>query len=123
MTASPPPNDVLFVSADLFLGSRVRAAADSQGRVLTVAASGSMAFKRLQESAFRLVIIDLETPGVDVSQLVQQRGEAGLPRFLAYGPHVRAAMLKAARDAGCDEVLTRGQFDATMNDILGRPTP
>jgi len=33
-----------------------------------------------------------------------------VPRVVAYGSHVDAAGLKAARDAGCDVVLPRSAF-------------
>jgi len=39
-------------------------------------------------------------------------------RVLAFGPHVERGALQAARDAGADEVLTRGAFDHNMDQVL-----
>ncbi len=110
-------SDVLLVSADLFLGSRVRGAAEAAGRSIDVAASGDAAISRLIAGHYRLVLIDLETPGLDIGALRQSCGERPV---VAYGPHVRVPLLTSARQAGCNEVLTRGQFDASMHEVLAR---
>jgi hypothetical protein len=39
-------------------------------------------------------------------------------RVLAFGPHIEKSTLQAARDAGADEVLTRGAFDHHMDAVL-----
>jgi CheY-like chemotaxis protein len=112
--------DVLLVSPDLFLGSRIRGTVESQGRSLSVASTGHAAAERLDAGNYRLVLIDLQTPGLDLTDLRQRRTARGEPAFVAYGPHVQAPLLRAARAAGCDEVLTRGQFDASIRDVLNR---
>jgi hypothetical protein len=40
--------------------------------------------------------------------------------IVAYAPHVHEDRLRAATEAGCNEVLSRGQFDRQMDDILAR---
>jgi len=37
---------------------------------------------------------------------------------VAFGPHVHEERLAAAREAGCDEVLSRGEFFARVNAIV-----
>jgi hypothetical protein len=39
-------------------------------------------------------------------------------RIIAYGPHVDEALLADAKEAGCDEVLTRGQFNKLFAELL-----
>jgi hypothetical protein len=39
-------------------------------------------------------------------------------RVIAFGPHVEKDALQAARNAGADEVLTRGALDHHMEEIL-----
>jgi len=56
-----------------------------------------------------LVVVDLHNPGFDVSVLIPPIKAVGA-RVVAYGSHVDAARLKAARQAGCDEVLPRSAF-------------
>lgn len=109
--------DVLLVSADLFLGSRVRGAAEVAGRSLEVASSGRSAVERVADGRFRLVLIDLETPGLDLEAIMDGR-EARLTTYVAYGPHVRTGLLDGARRAGCDVVLTRGQLDASLGNLM-----
>lgn len=128
MTGEGSHSDVLLISADLFLGSRVRGSVESSGWTLDVAGSGTQAAERLQSaSRYRLVLIDLETPGLQIAELMTPRPDDDPPAVIAYGPHVHEQRLEAARQAGCDEVLTRGRFDATLPRLLeehltGRPT-
>jgi DNA-binding NarL/FixJ family response regulator len=59
----------------------------------------------------RCIIVDLDNPGLDLPALLAALREAGLrPRVVAYGPHVNAELLHAARAAGCDPVLPRSKF-------------
>lgn len=123
MTADDGSVNVLYVSADLFLGSRVRGALDSRGGHLQVAGSGELALEAIPDCAqCRVVFVDLETPGLQIDALVRARGDGG-PPIVAYGPHVHEHRLQLAREAGCDEVLTRGQFDASLPKLLDRFLP
>ena len=71
-----------------------------------------------------LVLLDLTTASLDVHELVPRlRDRASRPiSIVAYGPHVHEESLAAAREAGCDEVLARGQFDAQLDAILEQQT-
>ncbi len=111
---------VLLVSADLFLGSRIQGAVAAKGAKLSVAAGGTAAMTRLAEQAFSLVLIDLETPGLDPVEVVTAASASVATPTVAYGPHVKEYMLSVAKVAGCTEVLSRGKFDATIGEILSR---
>ncbi len=58
------------------------------------------------------IILDLAFPGLDITSLIQRLAQvcAVMPRLIAYGAHVDAAGLRAARQAGCDIVLPRSAF-------------
>jgi hypothetical protein len=56
-----------------------------------------------------LAVLDLHNPGLEVERLVPAIKSVG-PRVVGYGSHVDAVRLKAARKAGCDEVLPRSAF-------------
>ena len=57
-----------------------------------------------------LVVVDLSRPGVVAAV-------GGLPApVVGFAPHVDAELLAAARAAGCDEVLPRSRFFATLAD-------
>ena len=104
--------DGLIICDDLIFTSRVTATA--RAHRLTVRSAGSVTAGLQTARANRLtcVILDLNLPGLDLSDLL-----AGLkaacptpPRLVGYGSHVDAPALKAARTAGVDLVLTRSQF-------------
>ena len=67
-----------------------------------------------------LVILDLGMPGLDVRGVVARLRALRVPaaKIIAFGPHVHEALLQAARDAGCDTVLARGQFYARLDEIV-----
>ena len=56
-----------------------------------------------------LAVLDLHNPGLDLGAIVPVVKAAGA-KVIGYGSHVDAVRLKAARKAGCDEVLPRSAF-------------
>jgi CheY-like chemotaxis protein len=110
---------VVLFTRDLMCSSRVTGAAVAAGARVRVAMSAAELLA--QAAGERLVILDLESPGADPAELLPRlRSLSPSPsKVIAFGPHVRAATLQAAHDAGCDEVLTRGEFYARVKDILG----
>jgi CheY-like chemotaxis protein len=48
----------------------------------------------------------------------QAAGQGRRLRVLAWGPHVAKDLLQAARDAGADDVLTRGALEHNMEEVL-----
>jgi DNA-binding NarL/FixJ family response regulator len=114
---------ILMLSTDLMFASRVSGAAARLGTTLQTAATPETLFEQLAASEpAALVLIDLTTRGFDPRQWVPLlRQAANSPSaILAYGPHVQGRLLSAATAAGCDEVFTRGQFNARMDEILSR---
>ncbi|HEX4415748.1 MAG TPA: hypothetical protein VH107_19105, partial [Lacipirellulaceae bacterium] len=71
-----------------------------------------------------LVIIDLAMPGLqlDFVQRLKSKSMNG-PRIVAFGPHVHKDRLAAARDVGCDVVISRGQFFSEIESILNNEAP
>ena len=62
------------------------------------------------------VLVDLGTPGLKPNDLAERLAPlaTGRPAIVAFGPHVHEALLSAAREAGCDEVVSRGQFSRNL---------
>jgi CheY-like chemotaxis protein len=56
-----------------------------------------------------LALIDLHHPGLDLNLAVSVLKGNGV-KVIGFGSHVDVARLKAARQAGCDEVLPRSAF-------------
>jgi CheY-like chemotaxis protein len=109
---------VVLVSRDLTLASRLEGAARVLGLSLQVAPSlGSL--PACLDPACRLVLLDLAEEGIDPAAVVPQvRTSAPQARIVAFGPHVQQATLAAAEAAGCDEVLSRGQFHRDLITLL-----
>jgi DNA-binding NarL/FixJ family response regulator len=110
--------DVLILCQDLFFTSQLTGAAQRAGRQPRTCLSVEACRKALEEAGeqARWVVVDLELPGTDLSQLKSALPEAC--RLLAFGPHVHTAQIESARSAGCDVVLTRGQAAAQLEEYL-----
>jgi DNA-binding NarL/FixJ family response regulator len=87
----------------------------------TVACGPALLSKvKAAESGQSVVLLDLSTPAIDaVETIAALKALSPPPRaIIAFGPHVHEAKLAAAQAAGCDLVLSRGQFDARAEAIL-----
>lgn len=109
----------LILSTDLMLGSQLSGAAARTGVSVQSCGSADKLLETLMPDEATLVILDLGLPTLDVAGLVaaiRQRSPAA--KVIAFGPHVHKQRLEAATAAGCDRVMSRGQFHATMDDLL-----
>ena len=102
----------IVLTDDLIFFTRISGAARAVGltvRQAKTAAELVVAARRLPPGG---VILDLQNPGLDLPALLAElKGACPLmPRVVAYGSHVEAAALRAAREAGCDPVLPRSKF-------------
>jgi CheY-like chemotaxis protein len=119
--AAKAPFDVsvLYLTNDLVFSSRVAAAGRSAGVPVRVTAAPGQLADALREEPAGLLLLDLTTPGLDPAALLASlETSSARPRILAYAPHVMTGRLQAARDAGCDQVLTRGQFHSQLEAIV-----
>lgn len=111
---------VILLSEDLIITSQVAGAAARQNVDLHTTIALQELFEQPNRLAASLVILDLSLAGIDPCVLVKNLRElADHPiRVVAFGPHVHQDRLSAARAAGCDEVLSRGQFYTGIDDVL-----
>ena len=118
---------ILFISAELMFVSRVNSVAATLGVELQTALSGAKGEELLATANPSIVVVDLSAPGVDIEKLMttvrvkaQSDGATTTfaPRVVAFAPHVHEQKLAAAKAAGCDAVLSRGQFDRSIADVL-----
>ena len=101
----------LLLSDDLIFASRITGTARALGREVRQVRDPSRLPGLASEAGARCVIVDLAFPGLDLPDLMRRLGEGGAaPRVVAYGSHVDAASLHAAREAGCAPVLPRSKF-------------
>jgi DNA-binding NarL/FixJ family response regulator len=114
---------VVLLTGDLTVISRVEGAAKLWGQSVRAFSSASQALAHCSWDDANLLIVDLatlSTQSVDMKALLEtlQQITSTPPRVVAFGPHVHEARLAAAREAGCDEVMSRGEFFARVNAIL-----
>jgi len=109
---------IIFLSSDLMFSSRVVGAAKALGAEVQLVAD-PFALPEKIEADCRLVMIDLSLDGLNLPAAVRAiRSAASQARVIAYGAHVDEAALADAIEAGCDVVLTRGQFNKQYVDLL-----
>jgi len=110
----------ILLSADLMTSSQVAGAATRQQVQLITLANPSALAEHESVAGADLVILDLTIGSLDPAAMVATLKSLPDPprRIIAFGPHVHEARLTAAQAAGCDAVLSRGQFHATMDALL-----
>jgi CheY-like chemotaxis protein len=111
---------VVLLSSDLAVLSRVEGVAARLGRTVRSASGESRAVELCEAEDAVTLIVDLSMPWLDLASLVSQlKSNDGFnTRIVAFGPHVHEQRLAAARDAGCDLVVSRGQFFSQLEAIL-----
>ncbi|MBI2479917.1 MAG: response regulator transcription factor [Planctomycetia bacterium] len=112
---------VLYLTKDLFFSSRVCSLARDAGATIDIVASID---SYCATGDTTVAIVDLSLPQLDIAATVDKLREvARNAKIIAYGPHVDTAKLSAAKQAGCDAVLPRSQFDQQIAAILRHPKP
>lgn len=109
----------ILLAADLLFSTRVLGAAQAIGANVEVCPTPAKLLERVVGDDVRLILLDLTTPQFDVAAVVPMlRTGAPSCRIVAFGAHVDLERLRAAADAGCDEVLTRSQFQQSYVKLL-----
>jgi hypothetical protein len=114
---------IAFLTNDLVFPSRVRPVAERLGAGFETAMNPDALAAKLsdQTAGESIVLIDLNSNAHPAATIAKLKSLPTPPRaIVAFGPHVHEARLAAARDAGCDLVLTRGQFDSQIDALLAQ---
>jgi CheY-like chemotaxis protein len=125
----PDPLTGLLLSDDLIFASRICGTACDLGFTMKTARSVEALEELARQERPGCVIVDLANPGLALAELMRHLAAActPIPRVVAYGPHVDAPALGAARAAGCDPVLPRSKFveqlPRALQEWLKGPTP
>ncbi len=107
----------LLLSDDLIFTSRILATARAHGLAMTAAKTQDALLAKAKDAPPTGVILDLHNPTLDLSSLLSGLRSLGA-RVIAYGSHVDAERLKAARATGCDLVLPRSAFVEKLESDL-----
>ncbi len=111
---------VLLLSTDLLFASRVSQAARTADVDLRVVADTDQVLQHVtDECSPHLLILDLSAADCDVQRIVTAVRRSPSPaRVIAYASHILGSLLQRARQAGCDQVLTRGQFASRLDELM-----
>lgn len=116
---------LLYAAADLIWASKIKATADALGLPARPVRTLEMLEARLADTPeIAALLVDLDK-GADGLVLIARLRDPSRTtdrerriRILAWGPHVAKDLLQAARDAGANDIMTRGSFDAHMEETL-----
>jgi CheY-like chemotaxis protein len=110
----------LMLCDDLIYFSRVAGAARAIGAMVRMVKSVTELLATIRQDNPGGIIVDLENPGLDLRWLLQELRTScpKMPCVVAYGSHVHADTLRAARKAGCDRVMPRSQFVVDLENDL-----
>jgi CheY-like chemotaxis protein len=114
---------ILYFATDLLWASKIKGVADALGLPCRPVRTVEMLEARLADTEPTAILLDLTTPETAMGLIARLRDDRAGPkeraiRVIAFGPHVEKDALQAARNAGADEVLTRGALDHHMEEIL-----
>jgi len=112
---------IAYLTNDLMFSSRVSGAAQSAGVELSVVGSSAGLIELLSKGGIRLAILDLTVSGLEpASVLPEIRSTDSEVAVVAYGPHVHEQKLAEAASAGCEQVLSKGQFNSSIVSLINR---
>ncbi len=111
----------LILCDDLMFASRVTATATAHQLQVMRVRNVATLMDRISIDCPSCLIVDLQSAGLNIEQAVAQWKALSPPPFIvAFGSHVDAATLSAARRAGCDVVLPRSAFAEQLESELPR---
>ncbi len=112
---------IAILTQDLMMSSSANAAARSLGFVLKTATSAAKALELVGEGNCRLLLIDLQMPGLNMEKLsldLEAMENSCRPHSIAYAQHVNVDVMQRAGDLSFDKVLTRGQINSRLAELM-----
>lgn len=113
---------VVGLIADILDRSRISGVARAVG-VEVEFASDPDELEALISPETRSILVDLSDPEVRPVEAIlrtvaARSNDSGLPRLVGFAPHSDKTGIRAAREAGCDEVLVRSAFFRRLSLLL-----
>jgi CheY-like chemotaxis protein len=112
---------IVFLTSDLMMSSNASSHARQKKIELKTVDSTIAAIGLIELQRPHLFLIDLQTPGLEVEALgesVRELADSVCPLTIAYAQHVNVDLIQRAKTAGFDQVLTRGQFNSQIGQIV-----
>ena len=110
--------ECVLLTSDLMLSTSVNGICQSKGYEFLLAGTLDAVG---HAAGCKLLLLDLAMIASDDVEITIRRCRQLTPppkTIVAYGPHVHANKLEAARLAGCDQVMTRGQIHSLLPQLL-----
>lgn len=118
---------IVYCCADLIFSTKVRSTADALGAVTRPVRDAEMLQKRLEcvddgkpNEPISALMVDLDAGETGLAMIEQAKAHDATIPVIAFGSHVATKMLHDARQRGADFVMPRGQFTATLPDLVQR---
>jgi hypothetical protein len=113
---------ILVAVRDLFFGSKIDAAAKRLGVEIAWAPRNVPLSMVALERKPPVILADLGEAGM-MGELRAIRARMPTTRVVGFLGHLRVDLMDEARSIGIEEVLTRGQLSASLDDVLLRAIP
>ncbi len=114
---------VFAVVDDLFFIGKLSGTAKQVGITLQTTTAAQFSLEAVRQQKPALAIFDLNATTANALDLIRQLKAdpelAAIP-VVGFFSHVQVELMRAAQEAGCDEVMPRSKFTATLPDLLRR---
>jgi DNA-binding NarL/FixJ family response regulator len=109
---------VLAAIHDLMFSSKVNAAA--RGKKIDWLPRGASVAEQVAAQKPDVLLIDLASPKLDAINAIKEikAGENKGVTCIGYVDHTREDLIEAARAAGCDQVMSKGEFARRLPELL-----
>lgn len=114
---------IAILTKDLMMTSSAASVAKRRGVEVKAFTNLDKVLATAKESNARLLLIDLQMPGFDLATLddmLQKMDPEHRPYTIGYAQHVNETLIEQARAAALDEVMTRGQLNKGLDQLLER---
>ena len=121
-SGSSSVKEVVVLNRDLLFGSRIRSALKTIDLVVTLVPDSSMFAERVSAHAPDIALAIIHLNGDVASSVIEpilHHTNLGVP-VLAFGPHVDAEKLRAAKSHGVTRVVSNGQFHQDLVSLVQR---
>ena len=112
---------VLVAVDDLLFSSKIRATAKQAGVDVTFARTPAEILEQARTRKPALAIFDLnsgKTDPVETIAAMKRDPDLSTIRAIGFASHVHVDLIRAARDAGADDVMPRSAFASQLAGIL-----
>lgn len=111
---------IIHLTSDLMATSGLTAAARAKDLPVKLVTNPKKVAEVIENNRVALLIIDLQTNGLDIREFVGALPTTTHVPLLAYAQHVREQLINEAEESGIENVMSRGQFQRALADIVAK---